>query len=107
MNDVKKDAASSLAEELGCSHAQTLAQVTALSDIILTVVTNDAAMESIFFGADDNLFQDSADTFSSTQTTLSPAMHVSLERVEPGKRITTSRVVWLPVSLKPGKEHCI
>ena len=79
VNDIKKDAASSLAEELGCSHAQTLAQVTALSDIIFTVVTNDAAMESIFFGSDDNLFQDSADTLFINCATLSPAMHVSLE----------------------------
>ena len=30
------------------AHASTLAEVTAQSDIVLTVVTNDAAMESIF-----------------------------------------------------------
>ena len=57
VNDVNKDAATSLAEELGCAHAATLAEVTAQSDIVLTVVTNDAAMESIFFGAEDNLFR--------------------------------------------------
>ena len=48
VNDVNKDAANSLAEELGCAHASTLAEVTSQSDIVLTVVTNDAAMESIF-----------------------------------------------------------
>ena len=79
VNDVNKDAASSLAEELGCSHAETLSQVTAQSDIVLTVVTNDAAMESIFFGAEDNLFQDAADTLFINCATLSPAMHVRLE----------------------------
>ena len=79
VNDVNKDTASSLAEELGCSHAETLAQVTAQSDIVLTVVTNDAAMESIFFGAEDNLFQDANDTLFINCATLSPAMHVRLE----------------------------
>ena len=79
VNDVNKDAASSLAEELGCSHAETLSQVTARSDIVLTVVTNDAAMENIFFGAEDNLFQDAADTLFINCATLSPAMHVRLE----------------------------
>ena len=48
VNDVDKDIAGALAEELGCKHANTLAGVTAKSDIILTVVTNDAAMEAIF-----------------------------------------------------------
>ena len=79
VNDVNKDAASSLAEELGCSHAETLSQVTARSDIVLTVVTNDAAMENIFFGDEDNLFQDAADTLFINCATLSPAMHVRLE----------------------------
>ena len=64
VNDVNQEAAASFANELGCAHASTLAEVTAQSDIVLTVVTNDAAMESIFFGTDDNLFQDASGTFS-------------------------------------------
>lgn len=79
VNDVNKDAASALASELGCAHAETLAVVTAQSDIVLTVVTNDAAMESIFFGAADNLFQNATDTLFINCATLSPAMHVRLE----------------------------
>ena len=66
VNDVNKDAASTLASELGCAHAENLAEVTSQSDIVLTVVTNDAAMESIFFGADDNLLRTHPIPFSST-----------------------------------------
>ena len=43
-----------LANELGATDCASLAAVTACSDIVFTVVTNDAAMDSIFFG-DDNL----------------------------------------------------
>ena len=89
VNDVNKDAASSLAEELGCAHAGTLAEVTAQSDIVLTVVTNDAAMESIFFGADDNLFQNASDTLFINCATLSPAMHVKLENAASENGSTT------------------
>ena len=89
VNDVNKDAASALASELGCAHAETLAAVTAQSDIVLTVVTNDAAMESIFFGADDNLFQNATDTLFINCATLSPAMHVRLENAAAENGSTT------------------
>ena len=89
VNDVNKDAANSLAEELGCAHAATLAEVTAQSDIVLTVVTNDAAMESIFFGAEDNLFQNASDTLFINCATLSPAMHVRLENAAAENGSTT------------------
>ena len=89
VNDVNKDAASALASELGCAHAGTLAEVTSQSDIVLTVVTNDAAMESIFFGADDNLFQNASDTLFINCATLSPAMHVRLENAAAENGSTT------------------
>ena len=79
VHDLNLEVASSLADELGCSHASNLAEVTAQADIVLTVVTNDAAMESIFFGEDDNLFQNAKDTLFINCATLSPAMHVRLE----------------------------
>jgi 3-hydroxyisobutyrate dehydrogenase len=77
--DINAEIASSLATELGSQHAQSLADVTAQSDIILTVVTNDAAMDSIFFGEDDNLFQRSAGKLFINCATLSPEIHVKLE----------------------------
>ena len=80
VNDVDRDIAGALAEELGCNHASTLTEVTAKSDIILTVVTNDAAMEAIFFGSDDNLFKEAAGKLFINCATLSPAMHIKLEQ---------------------------
>ena len=79
VNDVARDVAASLAEEIGCGHANSLAEVTAISDVIVTVVTNDAAMESIFFGEGDNLFQDAGGKVFINCATLSPGMHVKLE----------------------------
>ena len=79
VNDVAKDVASSLADELNCAHAETLAEVTANSDIVLTVVTNDAAMDAIFFGEGDNLFTNASGKLFINCATLSPAMHVKLE----------------------------
>jgi 3-hydroxyisobutyrate dehydrogenase-like beta-hydroxyacid dehydrogenase len=80
VNDVDRDIAGALAEELGCNHASTLTEVTAKSDIILTVVTNDAAMEAIFFDSDDNLFKEAAGKLFINCATLSPAMHIKLEQ---------------------------
>ena len=80
VNDVAKDVASALAQELGCSHAETLAEVTANSDVILTVVTNDAAMEAIFFDSDDNLFKEAAGKLFINCASLSPALHIKLEQ---------------------------
>ena len=79
VNDVASEVASSLAEEIGCLNASSLAEVTASSDIIITVVTNDAAMESIFFGEGDNLLQGAAGKLFINCATLSPDMHMRLE----------------------------
>ena len=76
--DIVQDVANSLAEEVGTTAAQTLAEVTAGSDIIVTVVTDDDAMRSIFFG-DDNLFTNSSGKVFLNCATLSPDIHVELE----------------------------
>ena len=77
--DLNQEISSSLASEIGAQSAQTLAEVTANSDIVLTVVTNDAAMEAIFFNEGDNLFVESAGTLFINCATLSPEVHVKLE----------------------------
>ena len=77
--DINQEIASSLSNELGSHHAQSLADVTTQSDIILTVVTNDAAMDAIFFGESDNLFRGSAGKLFINCATLSPEIHVKLE----------------------------
>jgi len=77
--DINQETSSSLAPEIEAQAAQTLAEVTANSDIVLTVVTNDAAMEAIFFNEEDNLFIESAGTLFINCATLSPEVHVKLE----------------------------
>jgi len=77
--DINQETSSSLATEIEAQTAQNLAEVTANSDIVLTVVTNDAAMEAIFFNEEDNLFIESAGTLFINCATLSPEVHVKLE----------------------------
>src|SRR6267142_1812121 len=48
--DVNTAAAQALAQELGCQAAGQLKEVTKLSDVIITVVTDDKAMKNIYNG---------------------------------------------------------
>jgi 3-hydroxyisobutyrate dehydrogenase len=73
--DVNREAAAALAAELGAKACTTLADVTAAANVIFTVVTNDAAMRSIFFGLDDNLFTNASGKIFINCATLSPAIH--------------------------------
>ena len=74
VNDINKDAAAELAQELGCPHAKKLAEVTESSDIIFTVITNDDAMRSIYFSDDDNLLQNAEGKTFVNCATLSPGI---------------------------------
>ena len=55
--DSYADSASTLAAEIGAKHCHTLPEVTALSDVIFTVVTDDAAMLEIFGDPESSLLQ--------------------------------------------------
>ena len=77
--DAHAEAAQALAEELGCAAAQTLAEVTAQSDVVITVVTDDAAMRSIFATSGDSLLTAAAGTTFINCATISPAVHVEVE----------------------------
>lgn len=72
--DVNAPAAAELAAELGCKACTKLAEVTAAADVIFTVITNDAAMRSIYFGAGDNLLTGAAGKIFINCATLSPAI---------------------------------
>ncbi|MED5470576.1 MAG: NAD(P)-dependent oxidoreductase [Verrucomicrobiota bacterium] len=74
VNDINKEAAAELAQELGCSHAENLADVTESSDIIFTVITNDDAMRSIYFSDEDNLLQNAEGKTFVNCATLSPGI---------------------------------
>ena len=58
--DVRRPSAKELAAELECAAPATLAEVTAASDVILTVVVDDKSMEKIFTGRGDNLLKGAA-----------------------------------------------
>src|SRR5450755_2653195 len=48
--DLNRAAATSLAQELGCTASPTLEDVSAGADVVFTIVTDDAAMREIFTG---------------------------------------------------------
>jgi 3-hydroxyisobutyrate dehydrogenase len=79
--DSNRKAATDLASELGCTAAQDLSQVTAESDVIFTVVTNDNAMRKIFSGSGDNLLKSARGKLFVNCATISPQVHVEVEKL--------------------------
>ena len=77
--DAFPEIAASLAAELGCTAAGTLAEVTAAADVVLTVVTDDAAMRGIFLGDGDSLLKDAAGRIFLNCATVSPAVHEEVD----------------------------
>lgn len=78
--DIHASNAESLAAELGCAADHSLADVTASADVIFTVVTDDAAMRSIFFSADDNLLTQATGKTFINCATLSPEIQIEVEQ---------------------------
>ena len=76
--DINPDVTTALAAEIGATACRKLAEVTANADIILTVVTNDKAMDAIFFG-EDNLFTAAEGRVFINCATLTPAVHRKLD----------------------------
>ena len=72
--------AAELANELGANRAETLAEVTAAADVILTVVTDDAAQLAIFAEDGDSLLEGAREKIFVNCATLSPKTHVEVER---------------------------
>lgn len=80
--DVASERAQELATELGAVAADTLAQVTARADYIITVVTDDAAMRQVFAeDADDSLLTGSCCKLFINCATISPHVHVEVEQL--------------------------
>ncbi len=78
--DVNRKTAEALAQELGSQHINKLAEVTAASDVIITVVTNDAAMRKIYFNKKDNLLTKARGKIFINCATLTPKIHVEIDR---------------------------
>ena len=82
--DVRPAAARELAQELGCAAPEKLAEVTAQSDFILTVVSDDAAMRSIFTAPGDNLLIGAKGRTFVNFATVSPQVHLEVEAAAHG-----------------------
>ena len=80
VSDANTRSARALAKELGCAAPKTLAEVTALSDVVITVVTDDASMRGIFGTSSDSLLTDAKGTTFINCATISPATHVAVEK---------------------------
>ena len=79
VHDVEQDLAASLALELGCQSPATLSDVTALSDIIITVVTDDSSMRQIYSLKGDSLLSGADGKIFINCATISPSVHVEIE----------------------------
>ncbi len=79
--DARPAAAEALAKELNCANPLKLADVTALADVIITVVTDDKAMARIFAPKGDSLLVGAAGRVFVNCATVSPATHVAVEKL--------------------------
>ena len=77
--DIRAEAASDLASELGCEAHTELAGVTAAADYIITVVTDDAAMGAIYAESGDSLLQGAQGKVFINCATITPQIHVDVE----------------------------
>ncbi len=79
--DSVSELANSLAGEIEATACNMLADVTKLADYIITVVTDDASMEQIFSETgEDSLLKGAEGTVFINCATISPGMHVEVER---------------------------
>lgn len=84
VHDSCTPSANSLAREIACEEATSPARVAEISDVVLTVVTNDAAMDEIFSEeTSTSLLRHAKDRLFINFATASPEAHVKAEaRVE-------------------------
>lgn len=79
--DTRRESAEALAQELGCQAPAKLPAVTASADVILTVVTDDKAMEKIFTTRKgQGLLHDAKGKVFINCATVSPATHVEVQK---------------------------
>jgi 3-hydroxyisobutyrate dehydrogenase len=80
--DVRTEAARALAEELSATACERLSEVTRLSELVITVVTDDAAMRRIFGldGEAEHLLVNAAGKIFVNCATISPKGHLDVEK---------------------------
>jgi 3-hydroxyisobutyrate dehydrogenase len=78
--DIDPDTARELAAEIGATAPEKLAAVTAACDVVITVVTDDAAMRSIFATSGDSLLTGATGTIFINTATITPGVHVEVDQ---------------------------
>ena len=78
--DARPEAAAETAKLTGGEATQSLARVTELSDVVITVVSDDAAMYAIFAEDGDSLLRDARGKTFVNCATVTPQVHVEVER---------------------------
>ncbi|MEA2687968.1 MAG: 3-hydroxyisobutyrate dehydrogenase [Candidatus Eremiobacteraeota bacterium] len=79
--DVRAESARELAAEIGSEAAGTLARVTELADVIVTVVTDDAAMRAVFAPSGDSLLANAQGKIFVNSATITPGVHVEVQEL--------------------------
>jgi 3-hydroxyisobutyrate dehydrogenase len=77
--DLRAEAARALAAELGAEAATELARVTALSEVVVTVVTDDDAMRAIYSPHGDSLLANARGKVFVNSATVTPQVHVEVQ----------------------------
>ena len=94
MYDVQRNIAESLASELDCQAPDSLAAVTAASDVVITVVTDDSSMRDVFGESGDSLLTDAAGTTFINCATITPQVHVTSKPWPKRPERTAWKPVW-------------
>jgi 3-hydroxyisobutyrate dehydrogenase len=79
--DAHRPAATTLAQELGSYASQSLGEVTAAAEVIITVVSDDTAMREIFAAPNDNLLVNAQGRLFINCATISPEVHLEVEEL--------------------------
>jgi 3-hydroxyisobutyrate dehydrogenase len=79
--DVDRDRARELAGEIGAMAVEKLAAVTAASDVVITVVTDDDAMRAIYATDGDSLLAGAAGKLFVNAATITPDVHVDVDEL--------------------------
>jgi 3-hydroxyisobutyrate dehydrogenase len=81
--DVRADVAHALGKELGAEACSKLSRVTELSDVIITVVTDDKAMLKVYAAPKmpDSLLQNARGKLFINCATISPKVHIEVEKL--------------------------
>src|SRR5262249_42958596 len=77
--DARPEAAVETAKLTGGEATTSLARVSELSDVVITVVSDDLAMEEIFATSGDSLLQGAKGKIFVNCATITPRVHVEIE----------------------------